>query len=144
MPIEFFSKKLSQTQSRYSTFDRELLTAFLSVLDFYHLIESRQVLLLTDHRPICDAFHSLTPVKLDRQLRQLDILTEFISDIAYAKVSQNIVDDCLSRLRLAVQVDACDLPIPAEAQISESEIRTFTDLGKFSLPGNNRFLLCGT
>ena len=32
IPIDFFSKKLSETQTRYSTFDRELLAAYLAVL----------------------------------------------------------------------------------------------------------------
>ena len=39
IPIGFFSKKLTTTQTRYSTFDRELLAAYLSVLHFRHLIE---------------------------------------------------------------------------------------------------------
>ena len=81
IPIGFFSKKLTQTQMRYSTFDRELLEAYLSVLYFRHLIEGRQVLLLTDQKPLCGAFYSLNPAKSDRQQRQLAILTEFISDM---------------------------------------------------------------
>ena len=73
--IGFFSKKLTTTPTRYSTFDRELLAAYLSVLHFRHLIEGREVLLLTDHKPICGAFHSLKPAKSDRQQRQLAIIT---------------------------------------------------------------------
>ena len=65
--VRFFSKKLTQTHTRYSTFDRELLAAYLSLLHFHHLIEGRQVLLLTDHKPLCGAFHSLNPAKSDRQ-----------------------------------------------------------------------------
>ena len=114
--IGFFSKKLTQTQMRYSTFDRELLAAYLSVLDSRHLIEGRQALLLTDHKPLCGAFYSLNPAKSDRQQRQLAILTEFFSDIEHVKGSQNIVADCLSRPTLAVQIDACDLPALALIQ----------------------------
>jgi hypothetical protein len=33
-PLSFFSKKLSQTETRYSTFDRELLAAFLAAKHF--------------------------------------------------------------------------------------------------------------
>lgn len=32
--IGFFSKKLSQAQTKYSTFDRELLVAYLAVIPF--------------------------------------------------------------------------------------------------------------
>ena len=112
----------------YSTFNRELLAAYLSVLHFRHLIEGRQVLLLTDHKPLCGAFYSLNPVKSDRQQRQLAILTEFISDTEHVKGSQNIVADCLSRPTLAVQIDACDLPALAEVQASDTEIQSFQDL----------------
>ena len=87
---------------RYPTFDRELLAAYLSVLYLPHLLEGCQVLLLTDHKPLCGAFYSLNPSKSDRQQRQLVILTEFISDIEHVKGSQNIVADCLSRPTLAV------------------------------------------
>ena len=113
---------------RYSTFDRELLAAYLSVLHFRYLIEGRQVLLLTDHKPLCSAFYSLNPAKSDRQLRQLAILTEFSSDIEHVKGSQNIFADCLSRPTLAIQIDACDLPALAEAQAFDAEIQIFSGL----------------
>ena len=142
IPIGFFSKKLSQTQIRYSTFDRELLAAYLSVLHFRHLIEGRRVLLLTDHKPLCGAFYSLNPAKSDRQQRQLAILTEFISDIEHIKGSQNIVADCLSRPTLAVQIDVCDLPAMADAQANDTEIKSFQDLKRFTIPGDNQFIWC--
>ena len=116
IPKGFFSKKLTTTQTRYSTFDRELLAAYLSVLHFRHLIEGREVLLLTDHKPLCGAFHSLKPAKSDRRQRQLAIITELISDIAHVKGNQNVVADCLSRPTFAVQIDIYDLPALADAQ----------------------------
>ena len=127
---------------RYSTFDRELLAAYLSVLHFRHFIKGRQVLLLTDHKPLCGAFYSLNPVKSDRPQRQLAILTEFISDIEHIKRFQNIVVDCLSRPTLAVQIDACDLPALAETQASDTEIQSFQDLKIFTIPGDNQFIWC--
>ena len=125
---------------RYSTFDSKLLAAYLSVLHFRHLIEGHQVLLLTDHKPLCGAFYSLNPAKSDRQQRQLAILTEFISDIEHVKGSQNIVADCLSRPTLAVQIDAYDLPALEEAQASDKEIQSFQDLKRFTIPGANQFI----
>ena len=74
---------------------------------------------------MCGAFYSLNPAKSDRQQRQLAILTEFISDIEHVKGCQNIVADCLSRLTLAVQIDAWGLPALAEAQVSDTEIQSF-------------------
>ena len=48
-PLAFFSKKLSDTETRYSTFDRELLGAYLAVRHFRFALEGRQFCLLTNH-----------------------------------------------------------------------------------------------
>ncbi len=38
-PLGFFSRKLTDTESRYSTFDRELLAAHAAIKNFRHLIK---------------------------------------------------------------------------------------------------------
>ena len=114
------------------------------MLHFCHLIDGWQVLLLTDHKTLCGVFHSLNPTKSSRQLQQLAILTELISDIEHVKDSQNIVADCLSWPTLAVQTDACDLPALAEAQVSNTEIQSFQELKRFTLTRDNLFVLCDT
>lgn len=65
VPIGFFSKKFSQSQAKYSTFDRELLAAYFSVIHFRYLIADRHVTLFTDHKPLCGAFYSQIPAKSD-------------------------------------------------------------------------------
>ena len=142
IPIGFFSKKLSQAQTKYSTFDRELLASYLAVIHFRHLIEGRQVMLLTDHKPLCGAFHSLNPAKSDRQQRHLSILTEYIADVTHINGDQNVVADCMSRPALAVQLDVCDLPEIAEAQARDEEINGFPDLKDFPVSGDNAKIWC--
>ena len=61
--IAFFSKKLTKTQQVYSTYDRELLAAYLAVNNFKPLIEGQDVVLCTDHKPLVTAFHSPIPSK---------------------------------------------------------------------------------
>ena len=39
-PISFFSRKLNPAETRYSTFDRELLAVFLGIKHFQHFLES--------------------------------------------------------------------------------------------------------
>ena len=51
-PLSFFSKKLSNTERRYSTFDRELLAVYLAIKHFRHLLEGRHFHVLTDHKPL--------------------------------------------------------------------------------------------
>ena len=48
-PVAFYSKGLNSAQKKYSTFDRELLAAFLSVKKFRHFLEGRKFQLKTDH-----------------------------------------------------------------------------------------------
>ena len=51
-----FSKKLSPSETRYSTFDRELLAVHKGVRQFRHLLEGRPFKILTDHLPLVNAF----------------------------------------------------------------------------------------
>lgn len=145
IPVGFFSKKLSQAQRKYSTFDRELLASYLAVLHFRHQIEGRYVLLLTDHKPLCSAFKSVNPAKSDRQQRHLSLLTEYLADVSYIKGSQNIVADCLSRPANAVTLDVCDLPEIADVQSSDEETRKYSDrLKSFQLLSSDKRILCDT
>lgn len=55
-PIGFFSRKLSETEQRYSTYDRELLGMFAAVKHFRHYLECRHFTIHTDHKPLIYAF----------------------------------------------------------------------------------------
>ena len=142
VPVGFFSKKLTQAQTKYSTFDRELLAAYLAVIHFRHLIEGRHVMLLTDHKPLCGAFKSLNPAKSDRQQRHLSVLTEYIADIAHIKGEHNVVADCMSRPAFAVQLDVCDLPEIAKAQALDEEIQSFHSLKEFPISNSDTKIMC--
>ena len=48
-PVAFFSTKLKPAETRYSTFDRELLAIYLGIKHFRHFVEGRQFHVLTDH-----------------------------------------------------------------------------------------------
>ena len=127
IPISFFSKKLTATETRYSTFDRKLLAAYLAVLNFRPFIEGRNIVLFTDHKPLQSAFSSERADKSDKQQRQLSVLTEYLSDVQYIHGNQNIVADSLSRCVNAVTCDPCDLLALAEAQDTDSEMTNYRD-----------------
>lgn len=40
-PISFFSKRLKFAETRYSTFNRELLAVYLDIRHFRHILEGR-------------------------------------------------------------------------------------------------------
>lgn len=142
IPIGFYSCKLTQPQQRYSAFDRELLAAYNAVMHFKYQIEGREVLLITDHKPLCSAFKSLKPAKSDRQQRHLGLLTEYINDISFIKGNHNVVADCLSRPANAIIVDVCDLPEISVKQNTDSEIHKFKDSLKNYVISPGKSILC--
>jgi len=46
-PLAFMSKKLSQAQTKYSPYDRELLAIYTAVKHFRHLLEGREFTIFT-------------------------------------------------------------------------------------------------
>lgn len=123
-PIGFFSKKLSDTQRSYSTFDRELLAAYLAVLHFRSIIEGQSVILFVDQKPLVSALNSPNCSKLDRQRRHMSVINEFIESAQFIKGSENIVADCFSRVS-SLSLDQFDLSSLADAQAKDEEIVQF-------------------
>ena len=87
-PIAFFSEKLSPTQSRYSTFSRELLAIYLAIKHFT---------IFTDHKPLTTAIQNSSDKYTARELRHLDYISQFTTDLRYVKGENNSVADTLSR-----------------------------------------------
>ena len=50
-PIAFFSRKLTSTQNRYSTFDRELMAIYSAIQHFRFFLEGRPFSVLVYHKP---------------------------------------------------------------------------------------------
>ena len=57
-PLSFYSHSFSLTQSRYSTFDCELLAIYLAIKHFCNFIEGRTFTVFTDRAPLCKAIFS--------------------------------------------------------------------------------------
>lgn len=55
-PLGFFSRKLTEAQKKYSTYDRELTAVFEAVKYFQHWLEGRNFAIVTDHKPLIYAF----------------------------------------------------------------------------------------
>ncbi len=94
---QFVSHKLSPTEGRYSTFDRELLAAFQAVKHFRFFLEGRPFTLFTDHKPLVAAISKNKTPFSSRQQRHLSFLSEFTTNFVHLPGKENIVADCLSR-----------------------------------------------
>jgi transposase InsO family protein len=105
--LGFFSQKLSPAETRYSTFDRELLAIYSSILHFRHLLEGRSFIIFTDHLPLVGAIGHVSDPCSDRQRRQLSFIAEFLTEILHISGPSNVVADALSRPAQDPAADGC-------------------------------------
>ena len=99
MPLGFFSQTLSKAEAapNASTFSRELLAVHRSISHFRHLLEGREFFVLTDHKPLCGAFQGKKDNYTPRDMRSLDFVAQYTTDIRHVKGTDNLVPDILSR-----------------------------------------------
>ncbi|CAH8656626.1 unnamed protein product [Schistosoma haematobium] len=101
-PIAFFSKRLAPAETRYSTFGRELLAIYLTIKHFRHMLEGREFIVFTDHKPLANALKARADKYSPREVRHLDYISQFTSDIRHVKGQDNQAADALSRLEMNV------------------------------------------
>jgi hypothetical protein len=95
-PLGFFSRKLTDTESRYSTFDRELLAAHAAIKHFRHFCEGRAFQLWTDHKPFVTAISRVLAPISPTQQRHLAFISEFNVQLLNLPGLKNVVADFLS------------------------------------------------
>lgn len=148
-PLGFFSKKLTNAETKYSTYDRELLAIYRSIRYFKHMLEARQFTVLTDHKPICYAFQQNSDKASPRQLRHLDFIGQFTTDIQHVKGIENVVPDFLSRIH-TIENKGIDYDLIADQQENDNELKQILEgtskcsitLQKMPVPNSNKQLYC--
>uniref|UniRef100_A0AAV2LTK4 Gypsy retrotransposon integrase-like protein 1 n=1 Tax=Knipowitschia caucasica TaxID=637954 RepID=A0AAV2LTK4_KNICA len=100
-PLAFFSRKLRDSERKYSTFDRELLALFLATRHFRFLLEGREFTAFVDHKPLTFAMAKTSEPWSSRQQRHLSAISELTTDIQHVAGKNNLVADCLSRAPVA-------------------------------------------
>ena len=150
-PIAYFSRKLKPAETRYSTFDRELLAIYLAIKHFRHILEGRPFFVLTDHKPLVYSLSSSPNRHSPRQIRHLDFISQFTSDIRHIQGCANQAADALSQVQSVSQVSTppIDFEQIAIAQRDDpelSELKTSSSLAlrDISLPGSANLLTCDT
>ena len=156
-PIACFSKKLKPAETRYSTFDRELLAIYLAIKHFHHFVEGHQFHVIADHKPLRFAFTTQSSKLTPHQIRHLNFILQFTTDVRHIKRSDNAVADALSRIEAnALHSDSADAVFPltvdfkdiAAAQQHDTELQqlqsssTSLQLQSVSLPTSNITLVC--
>ncbi|GFX31269.1 hypothetical protein TNCV_2060881 [Trichonephila clavipes] len=77
-PVAFLSVKLSKSQQKWSTYDRELLAMYISVKRFRHMLEGRDFIIYTDQKPLMYAFMQNPDKCSPRQWRHLDFISQHL------------------------------------------------------------------
>ncbi|GFY14096.1 transposable element Tcb2 transposase [Trichonephila clavipes] len=99
-PVAFLSVKLSKSQQKWSTYDRELLAIYISVKRFRHMLEGRDFIIYTDQKPLMYAFMQNPDKCSPRQWRHLDFISQFSTDVRHINGTHNAVADALSRIEV--------------------------------------------
>lgn len=148
-PLGFFSVKLSPAESRYSTYDRELLAVYKAIRHFQHMLEGRNFVVYTDHKPLIHAFQQRSDKASPRQLRHLDFIGQFTTAIKHISGDDNVVADALSRIcgfSIPSQIDFEEL---SRAQTDDEELKQLMNtsslvMRKCIIPGTDTMLHCDT
>ena len=149
-PISYFSRKLKPAETLYSTFDRELLAVYLAIRHFRHFVEGREFHIRTDHKPLIYA-RNARPDRHPRQIRHLDFIAQFTSDIRFVKGAENTAADALSRisinatqgLRFPIDFEAMALAQRSDLDLQQLQASgTALDLRTVLIPSSTTPLTC--
>ena len=127
-PLGFFSKTLQQAERRYSAFGRELLAIYLAIRHFRHSVEGRALIVFTDHLPLVSAIGSNSDHYSPREIRHLDFVAQYTTDIRHVPGALNTVPDTLSRTVSLLQSPRPpleDFDALAEAQQEDQQLQSF-------------------
>jgi hypothetical protein len=102
-PIEFFSRKLTGAQQKYSVTEVELLAIVETLKEFKGILWGQRTKVYTDHQNLIRDALGLTS---DRVHRWRLILEEYSPEIVYIKGIHNTVADAISRLNF----DSSNIP----------------------------------
>ena len=102
-PIAFYSRKLNDAQTRYTTTERELLSIVETLKEYRNILLGHKIVVHTDHKNLV-----YKTFNTERVMRWRLIIEEFGPELRYIKGESNIVADVLSRLRLDEQEFSVD------------------------------------
>ena len=102
---------------------------YCAIRHFQHFLEGREFYILTDHKLLIHNLNSKPDCHSPRQVRQLDFISQFTTDIRHITGKGNPVADALSHVgEEAVQLNAVtpstiDFTAMAKAQPSDIELQ---------------------
>lgn len=145
-PLAFFSKKLTNKQSEWPAYYRELLAVYESIQHFRHILEVQQFTVFTDHKPLLYAFMQRREKLPPAQLNQLSFISQYTTDIRYIKGEDNVVADTMSRIEsimFSLDYDALAKSQEADSELSDLRLKgSNLQLTKVLIPGTTTSVTC--
>ena len=136
-PIAYFSKKLRPAETRYSTFDRELLAIYPAIKHFRHFVEGCEFYVATDHKPLTFALTTASDKYTPRQIHHLNYIVQFSTDVCHVAGQHNPVTDALFHNAVcalnATQPPTVDIQLLAQAQGTDPELKALQHCTSTSL-----------
>lgn len=102
-PLGFYSEKFDATKLKWPTIDKELYAIYSAVDHFSYLIEGRELLMFTDHKPLIHIFKTKHRIKLERLSRLVEFISQYSTNIQHISGISNVIADTLSHLRPKVK-----------------------------------------
>ena len=102
---------LKPAETKYSTFDREFLAAYLAIKYFRHFIEGQQFSVFTNHKPSTFSLSTHSDSHTPRQSCHLDYISQFITEIHHIHRHSNPVADAHSCIELNIVTSPSQLPV---------------------------------
>ena len=116
LPVIFYSFKLTETQSRWWPCEQEALAVATAIkkCSHYILTSNKPTLILTDSKPVVEAFHLMKRGKFSTSSRMAAFLystNQFKIDVQHisGKFKQNIAPDYLSRNPASCKNQSCQV-----------------------------------
>ncbi|GFT07396.1 transposon Tf2-8 polyprotein [Trichonephila clavipes] len=128
--------------------DRELLAIYSAIRHFRYMLEARDFTVFTDHKPLTYAFRQKSDKCSPRQIRQLDFISQFTTNIVHIPGSDNIAADVLSRVSAITFPSQIDYDCIAETQQTDQELHTLIasgtslELKKVTFPNSSTEIMC--
>ena len=115
-------------------------------------MEGREFHVQTNHKPLTFALNARADHHTPRQIRQLDVISQFTSDLRHIKGSENAAADALSRAAVSAisSLPPIDFHTMAQTQQREKELHhllssnTSLSLQPMPLPASDATIICDT
>lgn len=97
LPVQWASKKLTPTESRYGISEKEMLGIYWGIKKFEYELRGRRFKLITDHKAL-ENIRTKPNFSNNRINRWIELIQEFDFEIEYQKPEELVGPDALSRI----------------------------------------------